>query len=49
LGSGLEVEPGATYTMLLERDGDSLLCLVRDRAVLSVRAVTRPAMMEDDG
>ena len=49
LGSGLEAELGATYTMLLERDGEGLLCLVRDRAVLSVRVVTRPAMMEDYG
>ena len=48
LGSGLEAESGATYTMLLERDGESLLCLVRDRAVLSVRVVTRPAMVEVD-
>lgn len=35
--------------MLLERDGDSLFCLVRNRAVLRGRVATRPAMMEVDG
>ena len=49
LGSVLEAEPGATYTMLLKRDGDSLPCLARDRAVLELRIATRLAMMEDGG
>jgi len=46
LGSALEAELGATYTMLLERDGDSLLCLVRDRAVLRLRVAARLAMVD---
>jgi hypothetical protein len=33
--------------MLLVRDGDSLLCLARDRIVLKFRVATRLAMMED--
>ena len=45
LGAGL----GATYTMLLESGGDSLPCLLRDRAVLKLRVATRLAMMKDSG
>ena len=46
-GSVLGAELGATYTMLLERDGDSLPCLVRNRAVLKLRVATRLDMVEE--
>ena len=49
LGAVLEAEPGATYTMRLERDGSDLLCLMRDRGVLKFRIPTRLAMTEDCG
>ena len=35
--------------MVLERTGDSLLCLVKDRVVLKLRVATRLAMMEECG
>ena len=37
---------GAELTILLERDGDGLPCLVRDRAVLKLRVATRLAIVE---
>ena len=48
-GSALETESGAAYTTLLERDGDSLLCLARDSAVVKPRVARRLTMMEDSG
>lgn len=48
-GSVLGVGSGVADAMVLERTGDSLLCLVKDRVVLKPRVATRLAMMEESG
>ena len=49
LGLVVELDSGATDTLLLTRDGDSLFCFVRDRAALKLRVATRLVMVEDRG